>query len=666
VSLRPAEDGVELHSLRIRPTFSLGRPWKLRYCADNWSISAREALCRLGPLSARITWEYDEHGVVVLDVAWRNDSGRTLVDVAIGLVLDPGVPDDARVTVPHLIYNDNPSADPARVIPRLGRGIVCEEDRLPIPGVNLEWDTGDYLSVLTRPEPRRSPGGAVRYGSLGVLPGPSVAVLSGVLMFDGAADVRYVSKAETAPTEDGYLVLGPGEIVRRRCLLDQGRTERRGMGFRQLVRLARREFEGSGARPLSLDGIIRYKTAALDSRWYASDGVGGYTKFSVAEGNGPDKPPHFLYGWTGQCLKLAWCDARIGFEAGDRWRVDRCRSATDFYLRCGGTVTPGLLLGTYLIEDGVWDTFQREGLPMISSRAHGETMADLADIILLFQEYGEAVPRAWVDALDAAVGFFRKGLLVDGTFPVGWRPDGTPVQPEMPGAAGIPCVLATLKAYRVTGDPTYLADARMWAARYHDIHARTFDRPFAHATLDAACEDKEAGLFYFLMAYELFSLTHDQMYADWAEVAADWLLTFVYVWSPSYDAGSPLDRAGFSAVGWAGVSVQNHHLDAFFPTYELKAFARDAGRPEYARAADTILLAMGQTICTTPGEWGFQVVGEQGEAVFQTHWQRRGTANTWNPSWVIAEVLSNALRIRSDFDRPGADGPGADGFDADG
>jgi hypothetical protein len=41
------------------------------------------------------------------------------------------------------------------------------------------------------------------------------------------------------------------------------------------------------------------------------------------------------------------------------------------------------------------------------------------------------------------------------------------------------------------------------------------------------------------------------------------------------------------------------------------------------------------------------VVGEQGEAFFQTHWQRRGHSNTWNPSWVIAVPLANALRIRA-------------------
>ncbi|MBW7460023.1 hypothetical protein K0U00_38775, partial [Paenibacillus sepulcri] len=135
-------------------------------------------------------------------------------------------------------------------------------------------------------------------------------------------------------------------------------------------------------------------------------------------------------------------------------------------------------------------------------------------------------------------------------------------------------------------------------------------------------------------------------YGQWAEVAADWLLTFVYVWSPGYDPGAPLRENQFNAVGWPGVSVQNHHLDVFFPTYELWWFGRMTGNKAYSEIAKTVMEAMGQGICTKPGEWGFTVVGEQGEGFYQTHYHQRGHSNVWNPSWIIALVLSNALRLR--------------------
>ncbi|TWD75171.1 hypothetical protein FB561_6609 [Kribbella amoyensis] len=642
-------------------TFSAGRPWQqLPVDPEGWWMSRRRdelrAGCRAGPLAVELTLSFDEQGRLSLGLRWRNGGHRRLGDLAIGILLDLGRLTDSQITVPGLIYNDNPSADPARPVPRVGPapggGFVAEEDRLPIPGVNLEWRAGRErrrLSVFSRPVPRQSADGAVRYGSLGVLrrEGPVVAALSGVLMFDGKQDVRYISKAETESTDDGYLTLLPNEVYDQHLVLDWGPQEHRGHAFRHLVRTGRELFDEPGEAPLNLGELVALKTAAMDSRYFRAGTVAGYLKFSDVVGNGPDKPRHFLYGWTGQALKLAWCDARLGFDHGEPERVERCRAVVEFYLAGSSTRTRGLRHNSYQLGGKRWTSFKWGGRPMVSSRAYGETVADLAEIVALFRAHDEPVPDAWITALTEALDFFRSALLPDGTFPIGWRLDGSPAA-SIVSAAGIPCVLAALKAVAVLDDPGLLSQATTWLSRYHDQHARTFDRPFSRSTLDAACEDKEAGMYYFLAAYELFRLTGDERYADWTEVAADWLLTFVYVWSPVQDVGSPLREAGFSAVGWPTVSVQNHHLDVFFPTAELLAFGRAADRPEYVDAARTTLGAMGQGIAERPGEYGFQVVGEQGEAVFQTYWQRRGTSNTWNPSWVIALVLANALRIEDE------------------
>ncbi|GAA1550826.1 hypothetical protein GCM10009789_00730 [Kribbella sancticallisti] len=640
-------------------TCSAGRPWQpLPVDPEAWWMSRRRdqlrAGCRAGPLAVEVTLSFDSEARLAVELRWRNGGHRRVGDLAVGLLLDLGRLKDSQITVPGLIYNDNPSADPAIAVPRVGPapggGFVAEEDRLPIPGVNLEWRTGRerrWLSVFSRPVPRCTADGVVRYGSLGVIrrEGPVIAALSGVLMFDGKQDVRYVSKAETESTDDGYLTLLPAECFDQHLVLEWGPQEHRGHAFRHLVRTGRALFDEPSKRPLETGEIIARKTRAMDSRWLRDGTVAGYTKFSEVEGNGPVKARHFLYGWTGQALKLAWCDAKLGFGNFEPHRLERCRAAVEFYLAGSSTRTRGLRHNAYQLGGKRWNSFRRGGRPMVSSRAYGETMADLAEIIALFRAHGETVPASWTDALTEALDFFRSALLPDGTFPIGWRLDGTPAAAVV-SAAGIPCVLAALKAIPVLADPGLLSQATTWLSRYHDQHARTFDRPFARSTLDAACEDKEAGMYYFLAASELYRLTGDERYAGWAEVAADWLLTFVYVWSPELDTGSPLREAGFSAVGWPTVSVQNHHLDVFFPTAELLAFGDATGRPQYAEAARTVFGAMGQGIAGRRGEWGFEVVGEQGEAFFQTHWQRRGTSNTWNPSWVIALVLANALQIK--------------------
>ncbi|MFF4622086.1 hypothetical protein [Nonomuraea jabiensis] len=629
-------DGPHLRApLRGLLTASTGRPWRIEHPGAVHLAPRDEALvvtARTGPLGARLELAFTPDGLLTLTATWHNDSEHEVTDVAAGLLL-PLPTGDANVTMPGVLYNGNPSSDPHRRVPRVepGGGFVCEQDRLPIPAVNAAW-SGRYVSLFAHPAPRRDAEGKVTYDSLGVIrsPGLTVAAMTGVIMFDGKPDVCYVSKAEVADDPIGYRTLAPGETITTRHTLDWGPVEPRGHGFRKLVH-TRLHHEDDGARPLGREDIVRLKAGAMDARWTGH----GYLAY---EGTRHGRPRSYLYGWTGQCLKLALCDALLG-------RPERTRRAADFYVEGSRTRTPGLRHGRYLLDDGRWETFRKDGADFVSSRAHGETVADLAGIALHFREAGLPVPPAWEEAVEEAAAFFWRTRLQEGIVPIGWTPGGRPFS-AMVSAAGIACVQAMLGAYRLGGERVWLRRAEEVLGRYHRLHAATFERPFAHATLDASGEDKEAGMYYFLAAFELYRLTGRDLYAQWAEAAADWLLTFVYVWSPEFDAGSTFGRRGFKACGWPSVSVQNHHLDVFFPTSELMEFGLMTGRPRYAARAETILHAMGQGICREPGDWGFETPGEQGEGFFQTNWQRKGEANTWNPSWVIALPLYHALRMR--------------------
>lgn len=644
-------------------TFSAGKPWRhacvrLEEAQVSGEAGALRVFGKLEALCFAMELAFDEHHVLKLTATWENRTDRTLRDVAAGLLFPLPGRSKETVTIPHMIYNNNPSSDPDRVVPRLGagpgKGFICEEHRLPIPCVNVEWKeeaAARYFSLFSIPSHLELPDGTVHYGSLGAIceeRGIVLAAMSGVLMFNGEKDVAYIAKSTTQPYDGGYLDFAPGFSLTKEYALDWGNAVRPGHGFREIVRQGLALFAPEGAKPLAPDEIIRLKTNALDDRWRTSErGAAGYVKFtdSNAFGNISKRPLHYMYGWTGQCLKLAWCDAKLGFCGGQEERIARCEQAVDFYVRESRTGVPGIRHSTYRLADGQWEDFIRNKQPVVSSRAIGETMADLADIVLLFRERGREVPAAWVDALCESADFFCGSALPAGIVPSAWRMDGNPAD-GMITAAGLPCLIAVAKAYRVTGERRYLDEAEAMMKRYYELHAETFERPFARSTLDARCEDKEAGMYFFLAAYELFLLTKKERYREWAEISADWLLTFVYMWSPAFDRGSAFRNAGFNAVGWPGVSVQNHHLDVFFPTFEFWQFGRLAGKPVYERLGRMVFDAMGQGICTKPGEWGFTVIGEQGEGFFQTRWNHQGYSNNWNPSWVIALVLQNALRFR--------------------
>ncbi|MEI7025584.1 hypothetical protein [Paenibacillus sp. y28] len=648
-------------------SYSTGRPWRLerRRLEEVRVTSQEDSLLltgKLAELTFRLQLSFDEHHVLRVKAAWDNRTARLVTDAAVGIVFPLQHGSKETVTIPHMIYNNNPSSDPDRIVPRLGagpgRGFICEEHRLPIPGVNVEW-TGDgqetrYLSLFAVPSFVELADGTVQYGSLGAVESDDVdpelvlAAMSGVLMFNGEHDVYCIAKNITERCDKGYLDFPPGFSLSKELALDWGHAEGRGRGFREIVRTGHKLFEPEGAKPLSLEELIRLKSAAMDDRWRTNaQGAAGYIKFSDSNvfGNVSKHPLHYMYGWTGQCLRLAWCDAELGFRLQQEQRIKRCEQAIEFYLQGSRTAVPGIRYSSYRLEDGSWEHFRRGGLPVISSRALGETMSDVADIVMLFQANGKAVPSHWIEALCEAVEFFAGSVLPSGIITVAWQPDGGPVD-ELITAAGLPCLIALAKSYRITGNERYLHAAEAMMRCYYELHAETFARPFARSTLDAKCEDKEAGMYFFLAAYELLNLTRKPCYREWAELAADWLLTFVYVWNPVYDQGSAFRTANFKAAGWPGVSVQNHHLDVFFPSFAFWQFGRLTGSALYERMGRMALDAMGQGICTQPGEWGFTVTGEQGEGFFQTNWNHRGHGNKWNPSWVIALVLSNALQFQ--------------------
>ncbi|MCY9656706.1 hypothetical protein P5G65_10645 [Paenibacillus chondroitinus] len=641
-------------------SYSTGRPWRLDTPGlRDVQVSEETGMLRisgfLDKLYVTLSWTFDEQDLLRMQVSWENRSNHFIREAAVGILFALPKRSREKVTIPHMIYNNNPSSDPNRIVPRLGvepgLGFICEEHRMPIPCVNVEWEEEEtrFLTLFSIPDFVETEDGVVHYGSLGAIQEESritAVALSGVLMFNGEKDTCFIAKNTTQSYTDGYTDFEQGRTLTKIYALDWGVADRRGHAFREIVRKGDKLFAPVGSGPLSLDEMIRLKTNAMDDRYRSGEqGAAGYIKFTDSNGTVPKHPLHYMYGWTGQCLKLAWCDAKLGIENRQEKRVQNCRRAVDFYVKQSRTEVPGVRHSMYRLNEGVWDDFYWNKQPVVSSRSYGETIADLAEITLLFRENGLEVPRSWIEALRESADFLLGGALLTGIYPSAWRMDGTPAD-DMITAAGIPCLIALVKAYWITQESNYLEFAERMMQRYYELHVETFERPFARSTLDAKCEDKEAGMYFFLAAYELFLLTRDERYQEWAEIAADWLLTFVYVWNPAYNQGSAFRNTDFSAVGWPGVSVQNHHLDVFFPTYEFWKFGRLTGKEQYERWGRVSLEAMGQGICTKPGEWGFSVAGEQGEGFFQTYWNHRGHSNKWNPSWVIALVLHNALRFR--------------------
>lgn len=648
-------------------------PWD--YSPNRWELQPLEdteeqvhLIYKCGRIQAdvRLCTEQREMKVTV---AFTNIGHRVINQFSAGMTMPVTGHGKNKVTIPHLIYNDNPSADPERTVAHIGtipgKGIIVEEHRLPIPAVNMEWRQGDfwsYLTLLSKPNVTR--GAEEEYWSLGVVKekdGERILSLSGPLMFNGKKDVVYGGRCTPLSYMKGYRCLRPGEPLEKTYYLSWGQMEEEGKGFRDLVDVGYRILKPKTSPQHTFRQMIAYKKQVMDTRFYQDEACCGYMTFGSANsfGNISGRPEFFLYGWTGQSLKLSWCDCMLGIKEQDPLRLERGIMTADFFVKHGESGIPGLYQGYYVIESGRWQGDWKNRDAGLSSRIEGESISDLVDLMILLRTHQVPVPKAWEDAVNRACAFLMEegNQTCDGIYPLEWRRDGSAACQDI-NASGMPCVLALTKASEYFQNEVYLDYARKKYEIYARYHMDTFDIPFARSTMDARCEDKEAGLYFFVTAAELYRLTQKQEYRNWAEIAADWILTFVFFWETGFQKGTLCAECGFHTTGWPGVSVQNHHLDVFFPTYELYAFGKRCGNERLMEMARHVSDALTHGVCTKEGEWGYTVIGEQGEQYYQTNYFQltypvlldylehfRGGMQVWNPSWITALVMGSALRF---------------------
>lgn len=651
------------------------RPWKIDYAFSVGDATAEGGTITVPfssrTLSGKVEFSFKDIGavdIVDIKVTVENVTTAPIEFFTFGLTLKTSAPAKQKVVIPHLIYNDNPEADPFRTVAHIGTtdglGIIAEEHRLPIPAVNIEWeDNGKFKYLTFLSIPQIVTGADRDYWSLGALYGNAgrshiVTATSGPLMFNGMKDVAYGGQGMPLPLERGYRTLQPGEILEKKFVIDAGETKQ-GRGFRKLVDLGYAALKPQNNPDHTFREMVEYKKSVVDSRYRKESYCSGYSCFGSANdfGDFSERPDYFLYAWTGQALKIAWGEIKLGLDYGETHRYARAVEAVDFFVRETEGKVPGLLRCYYLVDSKEWGGSWDNPKSNLASRMQGEALIDLIDILSLLRDHGKKVPKSWEALVKRACGFLSApaSLTDDGIFPLTWNHDGTPAEQFM-STAGVPCVDALVKASMYFENKEYLERAKEIFARYYEYHMRTFDRHFARATFDAKCEDKEAGIYVFCAAADLYKATGDDFYKEAADDAADWLLTFVFFWEIGFLPGSQCSEKNFCSLGWPGVSVQNHHLDVFFPTYEMYEYGKITENEKIMHMALCVAQALTYGVCTYPGEWGFTVIGEQGEQYYHTNYFQgwypdllanmhfwRGKMRTWNPSWITAQILESSL-----------------------
>ena len=648
---------------------SFARPWDLAPAPLRslaWEQDAKGEMyvrAEAGAVAIADGWRWRGERVW-LTRRWMVRGDSPLVGVTLGTRLPTPSGSAAKVTLPGVSYNGNPSAAPERLVPRLapvtGSVLVVEEHRLPVPGINVEWAAGGRrlaLTLLVLPGRIRLPGAGEdlwwTLGGAGSATGIDLLSLSGAMALNGERDSIYAAQNQAVhDPARGYLTLQAGDVLEKTLVLDFGPCVAEGQGFRQLVHCGWDVLRPRADPALTPAETVALKSQALHQRWRAA-GPGGFLVATPTreEGNIYGRAPGFLYGWTGQSLRLAWCALALGLTGGDpAWSAKGRAVLTHFAAAPERKEAPGLRPLYYALDEGRWYADAKRQSERFSSRMAGEALANLADCLLLLRRHGQPLDPSWAAALRGGLRFLASPERTnrDGVFPCYFARTGDPAD-GFTSAAGLPAVVALLRGGEFLADEELQRRALTLLAHYEDLFARTFDQPFSRSTLDAACEDKEAGLYFFLAAYHAFRLTAAPRLAEAARLAAEWAATFVYCWNVDLPADSACARQGLRTAYWPSVSVQNHHLDVFFFPWEVHDLGVRLRVPWLQDLGHGVLQACTQGVARQPGDWGYPTPGEQPEALFQTNWSTtgsgRGGFNPWNPSWIVGMVLQAALRF---------------------
>lgn len=205
------------------------------------------------------------------------------------------------------------------------------------------------------------------------------------------------------------------------------------------------------------------------------------------------------------------------------------------------------------------------------------------------------------------------------------------------GAAGLAWVSALAEAREL--DQRYLPAAE----RAGEHYAAFVEQQYLHGApedVDLAPTSEDG--YVALMAYlHLWEATGSARWLELARLAADWMLTFRYVYDVGFDPVSMLGVYDFGTRGADQASSSNQHLHAYglICHRELHLLAEALDDPHYAARADDTLACFRQFVARRDGDFN-AYRGMVSERYYQTAcFQPKGMLLTLSHAWSVGVLL---------------------------
>lgn len=207
--------------------------------------------------------------------------------------------------------------------------------------------------------------------------------------------------------------------------------------------------------------------------------------------------------------------------------------------------------------------------------------------------------------------------LSNGSFGKRWLPDGTLEEDTGTNFSYITWFLCRL--YQVDPQPRYLAAAERSFERIREL----VDAGAIYGDcLDAGSVDREAAIALLQALNALAEVTGNAEYLAYAQRAAEFALTWQYVYDVCFETDSTLGKAGFHSAGMTLVSVEHPTLDPYGAQlgYELLRLAALCGDAHYRERGRAAVQAAQQIIARRPGDHGLPFLGAQPEQLNTRDW----------------------------------------------
>lgn len=327
-------------------------------------------------------------------------------------------------------------------------------------------------------------------------------------------------------------------------------------------------------------------------------------------------------GFLALNIEFAYYLYSSALRTGDSERKRLAVKMVEFFL--SQQFENGLFYSNYDLNTHEWG--YQFAKTLCFTRPMGERLWNFIELAEIMED--EAIKDRILEFCRRAAGFFIKNQLSNGSFGKRWHTDGTLEEDSGSNFTFITWFLC--RFYQLEPNAQYIQAAERSFEHIKRIVDEE-DMKYWVDCLDSGAVDREGAAAYLQALNGLYEATGKSVYLDYARKAAEFSLTWQYIFDMNFELETPMGgslfggenrQAPFHTAGMTLVSVEHPCMDAWGARmgYELLRLSKFTGDEHYRERGCAAVMASQQGIARKPGDYGLSLVGSQPEQFKSRDW----------------------------------------------